>query len=394
MSGRQAVLLAARREFRERFRARAFRASLAVQVVIVVAIIVIASLTGSSGPKKIDVGTAGPEASAIGKAAKAQQDALDLDITLKSEADESAARQAVEDGDLDAAVTENSLLTGTDPDAKTVAVLQSAAREVRSLASLDAAGVPEPAAKQALDPPLLQSQRVEGKGGNGGKGLAFIGTLLLYIAIISFGYAVATGVVEEKSSRVIEVVLSAIRPAQLLAGKVIGIGVLGLLQMVVIVGAGLVAALGLGELDLPNGTASAAVLVIAYFLLGYAFYACAFAVAGAIVSRQEDTQSTTSPLLAVLIGGYIAAATAIQDPGGTLAEVLTFLPPVAPMVVPGRAAQGELPLGELVLSLVLMVAGTLLMMRIAVGVYERNVLRMGAPLKLRQALRPQDLSPA
>ena len=97
-------------------------------------------------------------------------------------------------------------------------------------------------------------------------------------------------------------------------------------------------------------------LVGVYFVLGYLLYACAFAVAGSIVSRQEDLQSSSAPLSILLVGGYLAGIATIDAPDGSLATVCTFLPPVAPMVVPGRAAQGALPGWELALSIVLMVA--------------------------------------
>lgn len=192
---------------------------------------------------------------------------------------------------------------------------------------------------------------------------------------------------EEKTSRVIEVVLSAIRPVSVLAGKVIGIGLVGLFQLFVIGGAGIAAALATGQADLPSTTATAALVVVIFFILGYALYSCAFAAAGAIVSRQEDVQSTTSPLLVVLVGGYIASISAIDNPTSTLAEVLTYLPPVAPLIVPGRVAQGAIGAPEVIVSIVLMLVATLLLVRLAARIYERSILRVGAPLKLTQAWR-------
>ena len=102
------------------------------------------------------------------------------------------------------------------------------------------------------------------------------------------GYAVSGGMVEEKSSRVIELLLSAIRPIHALVGKLIGVGLLGLFQVVAITGVGLGLSLALGEIDLPSTTAGSALLILLFFVLGYALYGCAFAAAGAMVSRQED----------------------------------------------------------------------------------------------------------
>ena len=105
----------------------------------------------------------------------------------------------------------------------------------------------------------------------------------------------------------------------MLAGKVLGIGAVGLFQLFVIGSTGIVAALALGQADLPSTTATTAFVVVIFFILGYALYSCAFAAAGAMVSRQEDVQNTTSPLLVVLVGGYLASISAIDYPTSTLA---------------------------------------------------------------------------
>jgi ABC-2 type transport system permease protein len=124
-----------------------------------------------------------------------------------------------------------------------------------------------------------------------------------------------------------------------------------------------------------------------FFALGYAFYACAFAVAGSIVSRPEDMQNTTSPLLVLLVGGYVASLAVLDDPDSALAKALTFVPPAAPMVVPIRTARDALAAWELAVSIALLLLGTLLLIRLGERVYERTVLRLSAPVKLSQVLR-------
>ena len=218
---------------------------------------------------------------------------------------------------------------------------------VEGEARLRQAGLGPAARKAALEPPPLRAAEIEAGEGAGGDGLAYLGALLLYIAILTFGYAIASSVVSEKSSRVVEVILSAIRPVELLAGKVIGVGLLGLLQIGLIAFVGLAIAVPSGAIALPDSTVETVALVLVYFVLGYVFYGCAFAGAASLVSRQEDSQSTTSPILILAIGSYIATNAALGNPDGTLAQVGTFLPPMAPMVVPGRAAQGALPGWEL-----------------------------------------------
>jgi len=155
----------------------------------------------------------------------------------------------------------------------------------------------------------------------------------------------------------------------------------------VIGGIGVCVVLALGRLELPTATAQTVVMSLVYFVLGYAFYACGFAAAGAIVSRQEDLQSTTAPLTLVLVAAYLAALAVLNEPSSTLAHVTSFLPPIAPLTVPARIAQGAIGPWEVMLSLVCMVVGTLVLLLVAARIYDRSILRLGAPLRLSEALR-------
>jgi len=387
VSPRRAVALVAERELREGLRSRAWRASLAIQVVLVAGIAIISIVAaGGDGPSKRDVAVVGPRAERIGVKAREEQRDFGIELTLKRFGALAPARSAVSDGDIDAALRGRGLTIGEDPDQALEALLQNADRVIAGEDRLRRAGLSRAQADAALNPPPLRTTEVEPSGGEGGGGLAYLGALLLYIAIISFGYAIASSVVSEKSSRVVEVILSAIRPSQLLAGKVIGVGLLGLIQISIIGAAGLLIALFGGDLSLPDSTAETVALVLLYFVLGYAFYGCAFAGVASLVSRQEDSQSTTSPLLVVLIGSYLATNSALGNPEGSLAQIGTFLPPMAPMLVPGRAAQGALAGWELAASIALMVVSILIVVRLAARVYDRSVLRFGTPMKLREAL--------
>ncbi len=382
MSGARAVFLTARREIRERAASRVFIGSTLLQVAIVVAIVVVASMT-TGRTDTYSVGVTGAEARAVATAAQAQQRAFDVKLEVRLTG-EPAARAQVEDGKLDVALSGDRMLTGRAPSETLTALLQQANRDVSGARQLRGDGLSGPQIRAALEPEPLTVQEL---GEESSGGVAFLASLLLYIAIISYGVAVATGVVQEKASRVVEVILSTIRPVHLLAGKVLGIGLLGLGQLLVIVGAAVAAAVPTGALELPESTASTAVLVGVYFVLGYLVYACMYAISGAIVSSQEDVNSSSAPLTIVLIAGYLVSVSVADRPDSTLAVVASFVPPLAPMIVPSRAAQDALPAGELALSLALMVLAAAALLWLAARVYDRSVLRMGAPLKLREALR-------
>lgn len=386
MTGTRAAWLSGRREVRERVRSRAFRASVAVQVFILV-VIVLVSAASDKGPNREKVVVSGAGAAPIAAAAKARASAFDVRIELMDAPSPAAARSLVDRQKADAAVAGDRLIAGPDTADSLVAALQAGARAVRVAEALRRTGVAPARIAAVLNPPALAVERVGPAGSDEAKAIAFLGTLLLYIALLTFGYMVASGVVEEKSSRVVEVLLAAIRPRALLAGKVLGIGAVGLIQLVIVVGIGLAVASAEGSVQLPSSTAGSLALVLVCFVLGYALYASAFAAVAAMVSRQEDLQSVTTPLAVILIGGYLAANAAIEHASGTLATVLTFVPPLAPLIVPGRAARDALPAWQLAVSLVLMVAFTGLLIALAARIYERSVLRTGAPLKLRQGLR-------
>jgi len=217
---------------------------------------------------------------------------------------------------------------------------------------------------------------------------ANVGVILLFISIFSFGTWVLTGVVEEKQSRVVEVVLSTIEPRDLLIGKVLGIGVLGLAQLVVMVTVGLSAGVAGGRFSLPPTTGSTVAMLFVWFILGYAFYSTALGVLGALASRMEEASNASSPVSFIAMGGYFfALIVALNDPAGTAARIASFIPPVAPMVVPLRAALGAIEPWEIVGSAAFMVAAIWALFVVGGRVYSGAVLQTGARLRLRDAWR-------
>jgi ABC-2 type transport system permease protein len=205
--------------------------------------------------------------------------------------------------------------------------------------------------------------------------------------LLTYGGWVGMGVLEEKSSRVVEVVLSAVRPAELLAGKVVGIGVLGLAQLALVGGVGLLSAVLAGS-DAPPSAPGAVGLVLLWFVLGFAFYSCAFAVAGSAASRQEDAQSVMGPLYVLLVVSYLVAQAAQTDPDSALARVSSFVPALAPLTAPSRVLLRHAPLSEVLASVALTVIGTLVLVRLAGRLYGGAVLRFGPKLRLRELVSP------
>jgi ABC-2 type transport system permease protein len=217
--------------------------------------------------------------------------------------------------------------------------------------------------------------------------VSFVAMFLLYFAILSYGAWTLNGVIEEKSNRIVEVLMSALRPHHLLSGKVLGIGLLGLVQLVLVSGSALIAALAVDLLAVPQVTVSVAVSLVLWFVLGFAFYAVAYAGLGALVSRMEDAQSVATPLTLVGVVGYMVAFQALEHPDGLVARITTYLPPTAPFVVPIRTVQSAIPWWELVASVVVMVAATYGMIRLAGRLYSGGILHIGQRMKVREAWR-------
>ena len=386
MSLARATWLVSRREFMERIRSRAFQLSLIVTVLVVAAVGIVAGVVGGDSTDEFTVGAVGPEAQAVAVAARAVGPAFDVKIEVERQPSAGAARAGVRDESLDAALVGGVIVSLKDPPEELEQTLQAAARRVRAGEELRNEGITGAEARRVLDPPLLRTVSLEGED-EGGEGVAFVASLVLYLQLIMYGIAVASGVVEEKSSRVVEVLLATVQPRAILAGKILGIGALGLLQLAVTAVVGLAAASASGAIELDAGDLGTLAVVLVWFLFGYLLWSALYAIAGVMVSRQEDLQSSTTVLTVLLVIGYLLAFPAIDDPDGTLAVVASLVPLFSPITMPLRVALGEASAAEIAASLGLLILGIALLVPLGARIYERSVLRMGKPMKLREAWR-------
>ncbi|NEK57696.1 ABC transporter permease [Geodermatophilus sabuli] len=380
------VRLVAGREISARVRDKNFIISSVVIILVLVGLLGF-QVAVNSGSEQTRVGVAGDSAG-LPQALEAQGEALGIDVTVVELADEAEARAAVDDEEVDGA-----LLTGAAPellvresaDGSLQAVVQGAVGQLALADQLAEAGitsldVPE-VAVTALDPDAdTDGQRVV---------VAIIGIAVLYSLLILFGQFVAQGVVEEKASRVVELLLATMRPWQLLAGKILGLGVLGFAQILLIAVVGVAGALAFDIVDIPGDVVSTAVAVVGWFVLGYAFYAAVFAVAASLVSRQEDLGTVVMPTTLVLVVAFIVGIQAAANPDGTLAVVTSYVPGLSPLVMPVRQAAGEVAVWEVGLAVVLMLVAIALIVRLGGRVYAGALLRTSGKTKLREALRAE-----
>jgi ABC-2 type transport system permease protein len=384
------IKLTARRELVERTRRdRSFLISTLVTLAILFAIIFVPRLFGAGDPEQFNVGLVGPASAPIGQALTAQAPSIGVRVRVQRPASAQAAEAAVRDGKLDLAVIDGREVVAKDEVNDQLNVLvQSASRIARAQQTLQDAGVSQTEIQSALAPPPLPVRSLEPveENARSKRAIATVSVFLLYGQLIGYCFAVAMGVVEEKSTRVVEVLLAAVRPVQLLARKIIGIGLVGLLQLAVIGAIGLAVATASNTINLPPDAAGTIGSVLLWFLLGYAFYSSLFAVAGAIVSRQEELQNTATPLnLLLLASFFVAFSSSVGGADSTLSRVSSFLPPVAPMVMPLRIAGGDAAMWEVALSLGIMLVSIVAVVLLAARLYEGAILRTGARVKLRDA---------
>ena len=157
---------------------------------------------------------------------------------------------------------------------------------------------------------------------------AFAGLVLMYIAILTYGAWMLSGVTEEKTNRVVEVLLSTLRPWHILGGKLLGIGALGIIQMTLLIAVGGAAVVLTGAFEVPSVPIDLLVALIGWFVLGFLLYAIIYGAAGSLVSRMEDAQSAAAPLTIVALVGYFFSFAALNDPTGNVAVIGTI--PSAP----------------------------------------------------------------
>ena len=359
---------------------------------IVAGAAVVPAVIGGDDTDTYKVGVAGPEQRAVAQAAGAAGGDLEVKIEPRRVRDRAQAEKLVRDGELEAALLEGRVVVSDKelPD-KLDSALQVGQRQVATGATLRRQGLSETATREALDPAPLEAQTLSSDGNEDQKRfIALAAGILLYMQLLTYGLWVATGVVEEKASRVVEILLSTLSPRALMAGKIVGLGLLGMAQLLLVVAVGLALALATGSLDAKAADVGPALLVLLWFPLGYALYASMYAATAALVSRQEDLQSATTPLTLVILVSFFVSFSALENPDGTLAQVASIVPFSAPLVMPGRMALGDAPPAEVVAAIVLVLAATVLLVRVGARVYAGAILRTGKPVKLLEALRTSE----
>ncbi|NLE81562.1 MAG: ABC transporter permease [Rhodococcus sp.] len=393
MSFGTGIALVAKREFMTQVMKKSFIVSNVIILIAIVGGIIAYSLFSGGDEDKSTIGLTGSQSLAPTLVAVGESVANPVEVTEVS--DEESGRTQVANGDLDVVLIPGAdgaytAVTESDPSAGLRAVIDTAVAQHAQSAALTEQGVDQAALAEATSTAVVTVQALDPPDPEAGQRIALSVAVvfLLYMQIMMFGLYVAMGVVEEKSSRVVELLLSTLKPLQLLWGKVIGIGAVGLAQLALYGIAGVGTGLATGALTL-TGTAFGVLFgTLGWFVLGFAFFAVLYAAAGSMVSRQEDVNATASPLMVLIVIMFISAFSAVGDPDGTLSNVLSWIPPFSAILMPLRIAAGVASPIQVVVTILLMLAVTAALSVLAAKIYQRSILRIGKVVSWKEALIP------
>jgi ABC-2 type transport system permease protein len=386
MNGMRQGWLVAMREMRERSRSRAFRVSVVLMIVTVAAMLILPALLKPGSTRS--VGLTGSASPALAAAISRQAHAVGTTARVHRYASLTAAEQAVRQGRLDVLVAGQRRLEWKGrADEQLKAVLTGAIQLVTMRERAAAAGVAPGALAELLAPVPVRSVELGPAAGRspGDETAVLVMTAVLFFCISIFGSLVLTGVLEEKASRVVEVLLARVPARVLLAGKIGGIGLLGLAQIGVTALTALVAITAFHSIHVPAIRGAVLAWVVIWFVLGYILYATIYGALGSLGSRVEDAQSVAGPISVVLVVAYFASFAMIAQPTSALARAISYFPLTAPMAMPGRIAMGATTWWEPLVAAALTLAATLVLVRIAGRLYTGAILHGGPRLSLRGA---------
>lgn len=378
LSANHPVWLVARREIVTRARTRsAVVSTAALMAIIVIGCIILAAFTGGEDTERIGM-VGGDEALTATIVAVGEASGQQIEIVTIPDAED--ARNQVEAGDIDTVLIADAGgyegLSKSGMAADTEGILRAAVAQHDLAGALSERGVDLATLPQAP----VQFTTIEPVGEDEAQRIvvALVGSMLLITAVMTGGTMVAVGVVEEKTSRVVEILLAAIKPLHLLWGKIIGIGVIALAQVVLLGATALIAGTATGLLTLPGTAITMFAWVIVWFILGFLFFATLYAAAGAIVSRQEELSNSSTPLTILALAVIYAGVFGIQALDSTLIQVLTWIPPFSAVLMPIRIATGDTDLVQIVGTLVIMIVTCAIAAWLAARIYQRSVLRTGS----------------
>ncbi len=391
MNSQALIRVIATREFMTRIRTRVFAITTALTVIAIGGYILLQAYVFNTSTSSLEVGFVGA-AQSISAPVRAEAAGFGETINVHPYTSAAAGKADVQSGTLDALVSGSGAGTTMMVQSKVNLTLETVLNDVARGQVLD-----QYLTKHSLPPSDVDGQLAFSVSVNELSPVnaarveqIVIGLLVagvLYVTMVIYGQLVAAGVIEEKSNRIVEILLATVRPWQLMLGKITGIGLVALVQVVLIAGVALVLASATKLVSIPTLGIDVVISGVVWFVLGYLMYALLYAAAGSMVSRQEDVASVALPVTLMLVAAWIIALTvAAPDPGSPATSVFSFIPLFSPVIMPVRIAAGVAPFWQVAISVVLVIATIYILVAIAGRIYRNSVLRVGGRVKLSDAL--------
>ncbi len=385
------TMLLTKREFLTRAKSKVFLVTMGVIALAIIAIGPVVSLFAND-PEPIRIGIVGAEPAGIeeGLAARAALSEREVEITRYGSV--AAAEADLEEGTVEALLVDGtSIVFNEEESLVVVQVVTDSVNSRARIALMDNFGLTSEEMQELNEPEQLAVRTLVAADSEEKprRVAAFVGMVVLFMTIMTFGQFVAMGTVEEKQNRVVEIVLSRVKASQVLVGKVLGIGAVGVVQLLVLAAAALVSASIIDIEGISLGSIGAEIVagVVFWFLLGYTLYAFTYATLGATVSRQEDLQGVLALPTLFILPGFFIAQLAATNPDSPIVRFGSLFPPWTPVVMPIRTALGSAQPWEVALSIALVVASIVLLVWIGSRVYKGALLRTGGKVKMRDAWR-------
>jgi len=387
------LALIAQREFIERIRSRAFLFANAFIIVLVVGVVALSAAARpdrGTGTRFAYVEDEGRVVAEVASRAVARGDVSEPVVGLR---DRASAVEALRAGEVDAVMLDGQrVLVVRGLDTITQVILGTAVELAATDRLLAEAGVDDDLRARIAEPPVLAVERLDGADARVDIAtpavlVATVASFVLYGLLALFGQWVAQGIVEEKQSRVVEVLLGTVRPSQLLVGRIIGLGGLGLVQLSLLLSVGAVGIIVGDVIRLPAQGWSSIVLTLVWYVPGFLLFALLFSAAGAMVDRVEDLQSAVLVPMVILIVALVAAQATLFDPSSTFARVAMVVPFTAPIVHPILIAAGAIGAGEVLAAVVSTLVTLAVLVPLVARIYRGGVLPNGGASGLRAAWR-------
>ncbi len=386
------ITLVMSREIRQRLRSKSFAVTTVLLCVGIIGLgFLNRVLSDDDKPPTSKVAVVGDLPLGFDETAQQTAQALDIVVRFVSPVSRSVAELGVREGDFDVAVDTSTgeVISNSAPSDRLTATLNAAWQSSSSRQAALDAGLDSVEIASILSPAALDSVLLDGEVRTDDTLARVVGSaaaILLFISVNAFGGMVLTGVVEEKSTGVVEVLLAHVRPYQLLTGKVFGIGAVALIQFGAAVMTGL-AALSISGSVVPGAVWIGLPSALLWFIFGFVLYSTLFALAGSFVSRQEDATGASAPISMLFSAAYLTVFILGANPAALTTRFVSILPPFSPLLMPLRISVGAASVVEIVLAAVLLIAATFGMLHLAGAVYGRTLLHRGARLKWTEAVR-------